>query len=82
VIVMGLFSRKADTTPANPAMTELGREFAIAKRHGDRKAMRKISREFGTTAKGDSDVASFQQGQEAYNALPPAYSTRRSRRRS
>ncbi|WP_433891297.1 hypothetical protein [Streptomyces sp. CA-111067] len=79
---MGLFSRKTDSTPANPAMAELGREFANAKRHGDRKTVRRIAREFDRTATGDSDAASFQQGQDVYNSIPPAYSTRRNRRRS
>jgi hypothetical protein len=79
---MGLFRRSnADREPANPAMAELGREFAIAKRHGDRKTMRRISREFDSTASGENDAASFQQGQETYNALPPAYSRRGNRRR-
>ncbi|MEC3998009.1 hypothetical protein VSR01_32795 [Actinacidiphila sp. DG2A-62] len=62
-------------------MAELGREFAIAKRHGDRRTMRRISREFDNTAQNEGDAASFQQGQEAYNALPPAYSKRRGNRR-
>jgi hypothetical protein len=83
VTAVGLFSRKTDTTPVNPAMAELGREFANAKRLGDRKTMRKIAREFETTTQSDSNAASFQHGQDAYNALPPAYTTRRgSRRRS
>ncbi|WEV26677.1 hypothetical protein OYE22_16825 [Streptomyces sp. 71268] len=79
---MGLFSRKNDEKPANPAMAELGREFANAKRHGDRKAMKKIARQASDSFINDEDVASFQQGQEAYNAIPPGYSKpRRNRRR-
>ncbi|MCP9945824.1 hypothetical protein LUX12_15135 [Streptomyces somaliensis] len=79
---MGLFNRKKDTeTPANPAMAEMGREFAIARRHGDRKTMRRIGREFDNTARTDADAASFQQGQEAYDALPPINPPRRNRRR-
>jgi hypothetical protein len=77
---MGLFSRKT-TQPANPAMAEMGREFANAKRHGDRKTMRKIARDYDRTAQGDGDAASFQHGQDTYNAIPPAYPTRRTRRR-
>ena len=77
---MGLFSRK-DTTPANPAMAELGREFANAQRHGDRKTVRRIAREYDSTATSDADAASFQHGQDAYNGLPPAYPTRRGNRR-
>ncbi|MYX44100.1 hypothetical protein GTW59_23975 [Streptomyces sp. SID89] len=78
---MGIFSRKTNSEPANPQMAELGREFAIARRHGDRKAMRRIGREFTDTARSDADTASFQQGQEAYDALPPINHPRRNRRR-
>ncbi|MDT6988475.1 hypothetical protein ACFSUJ_17265 [Streptomyces lusitanus] len=78
---MGLFSRKSNDTPANPQMAELGREFAIARRHGDRKTMRRIGREFTEIAQGDADAASFQQGQEAYDALPPVNPPRRRNRR-
>jgi hypothetical protein len=79
---MGLFNRKSEPTPANPALAELGREFAIAKRHGDRKAMRQIARRASNEFRSESDAASFQQGQQAYDAIPPGYSTpRRSRRR-
>jgi hypothetical protein len=80
---MSLFRRgSGDSRPANLAMAELGREFAIAKRHGDRRAVRRIAKEFDATAASDGDVASFQQGQDTYNALPPAYPTRRGRHRS
>ncbi|WP_435130357.1 hypothetical protein [Actinacidiphila sp. bgisy144] len=77
---MGLF-RREPSTPVNPAMAELGRQFAIAKRHGDRKTVRRIAREYDDTAQNDADAASFQHGQDAYNALPPAYRTRRGNRR-
>ncbi|MBK3590308.1 hypothetical protein JHN49_44440, partial [Streptomyces sp. MBT57] len=76
---MGLFSRKTNDTPSNPAMTELGREFAIARRHGDRKTMRRIGREYDNTATGETDAASFQRGQESYDALPPIKPPRRNR---
>ncbi|WP_405466115.1 hypothetical protein OG783_23670 [Streptomyces jietaisiensis] len=78
---MGLFSRKSNDTPANPQMAELGREFAIARRHGDRKTMRRIGREFDNTARNDADAASFQHGQQTYDALPPINPPRRNRRR-
>jgi hypothetical protein len=78
---MGIFSRKNNDTPANPAMAELGREFAIARRHGDRKTMRRIGREFANTAQNDADAASFQHGQQEYDALPPVNPPRRNRRR-
>lgn len=68
---MGIFSRKGESTPSNSEMAELGREFAIARRHGDRKTMRRIGREFSNTANGDSDAASFQSGQESYDSIPP-----------
>ncbi|MFJ9262882.1 hypothetical protein ACIRP4_21770 [Streptomyces bacillaris] len=78
---MGFFSRKSNDTPSNPAMTELGREFAIARRHRDRKTMRRIGREYDATATGETDAASFQAGQESYDALPPIKTPRRNRRR-
>lgn len=78
---MGLFSRKSNGTATNPAMTEMGREFAIARRHGDRKTMRRIGREYDATATGEMDAASFQRGQESYDALPPIKTPRRNRRR-
>ncbi|MFE4328081.1 hypothetical protein ACFRQM_01175 [Streptomyces sp. NPDC056831] len=78
---MGLFSRKSDGAPSNPAMTELGREFAIARRHRDRKTMRRIGREYEATAIGETDAASFQRGQDAYDAIPPIKASRRNRRR-
>jgi hypothetical protein len=74
---MGLFSRKSHDTPANPQMAELGREYAIAKRHGDRKTVGRITRQLGTSGVSDSDVASFQQGRDAYDAIPPIKSNRR-----
>ncbi|MER7478645.1 hypothetical protein ABTX60_13455 [Streptomyces sp. NPDC126510] len=78
---MGIFSRKNNDTPSNPEMAELGREYAIAKRHGDRKAMGRINRQIGTSGMSDSDRASFQQGRESYDSIPPAYSRRNNRRR-
>ncbi|MCX4449331.1 hypothetical protein [Streptomyces sp. NBC_01789] len=78
---MGFLSRKSSTTATNPAMTELGREFAIARRHGDRKTMRRIGREYDATATTETDAASFQRGQDAYDAIPPIKPARRNRRR-
>lgn len=78
---MGIFNRKSNDTPSNPQMAELGREYAIAKRHGDRKAVNRITRQIGTSGMSDSDRASFQQGRESYDAIPPAYSKRNNRRR-
>ncbi|MFI9056954.1 hypothetical protein ACIGXQ_20890 [Streptomyces anulatus] len=78
---MGFFSRRSNDTPSNPAMTELGREFAIARRHRDRKTMRRMGREYDATATGERDAASFQAGQESYDALPPIKTPRRNRRR-
>ncbi|MFE7952717.1 hypothetical protein [Streptomyces sp. NPDC057426] len=68
---MGLFSRKSNATPANPQMTELGREYAIARRHGDRKTMGRINRQLGTSGASESDMNSFEQGRDAYDAIPP-----------
>ncbi|PBC97434.1 hypothetical protein BX281_5460 [Streptomyces sp. Ag82_O1-15] len=78
---MGLFSRKVDDTPSNPEMAELGREYGIAKRHGDRKAMRRIAREVGANTVTDADAESFRQGQQAYENIPPIPGARRNRRR-
>ncbi|NEA84672.1 hypothetical protein G3I38_09450 [Streptomyces sp. SID7958] len=78
---MGLFSRKNNDTPANPQMTELGREYAIAKRHGDRKTLGRIASQIGASGLSDSDRTAFEQGRQAYDAIPPAYSKRRNRRR-
>ncbi|MFC7988993.1 hypothetical protein ACFUV2_06725 [Streptomyces pilosus] len=78
---MGLFSRKNNDTPANPQMAELGREYAIAKRHGDRKTLGRINREIGSSGLSDSDRTAFEQGRQEYDAIPPAYSKRRNRRR-
>jgi hypothetical protein len=78
---MGIFSRKSNDTPSNPQMAELGREYAIAKRHGDRKAVSRINRQIGESGMSDSDRASFQQGRESYDSIPPAYSKRNNRRR-
>ncbi|GGN66834.1 hypothetical protein GCM10011579_038650 [Streptomyces albiflavescens] len=79
---MGFFKNKTNDTPSNPAMAELGREYGIAKRHGDRKAMRRIAREVGANTVTDSDAESFRQGQQAYNSIPPAHSKPRRNRRS
>lgn len=69
---MGIFSRKSnDSTPANPEMAELGREYAIAKRHGDRKTLGRINRQIGESGMSDSDRASFNSGRESYDSIPP-----------
>ncbi|WP_432252993.1 hypothetical protein [Streptomyces sp. HNM1019] len=82
---MGLrdrYSSKKEETPANPAMAELGREYANAKRHGDRKTARRIARQFAEQSNGDTDAASFEHGKTTYEAIPPGYSKpRRGRRR-
>ncbi|MEW2218235.1 hypothetical protein AB0939_02805 [Streptomyces sp. NPDC006990] len=78
---MGLFNRtKDDTTPADPAMVELGRDYAIAKRHGDRKTVNRITHEIGHDALSDADRAAFHQGKDSYDAIPPAHSKRPNRR--
>ncbi|MGW5969992.1 hypothetical protein [Streptomyces sp. NPDC055186] len=78
---MGFFSRKSNATPANPEMTELGREYAIAKRHGDRKTLRRITRQLGETGMSGDDRTSFEQGRESYDAIPPVSPPRRRNRR-
>ncbi|MFF1275050.1 hypothetical protein ACFVZC_16780 [Streptomyces marokkonensis] len=78
---MGFFSRKSNDTPANPQMAELGREYAIAQRHGDRKTVRRINRQIGESGMNGDDRASFEQGRAAYDALPPVNPPRRRNRR-
>ncbi|MER8257955.1 hypothetical protein [Streptomyces albidoflavus] len=78
---MGLFRRDNNDSPANPAMAELGREFAIARRHRDRRTMRRIGRQYDATATTDADAASFQHGQQTYDAIPPIKRPRRNQRR-
>ncbi|MEU7381583.1 hypothetical protein AB0A91_16580 [Streptomyces sp. NPDC042207] len=78
---MGFFGRKKGDAPANPEMVELGREYAIAKRHGDRRAVNRINRQIGTADMSDNDRASFEQGRQSYDAIPPVNPKRRTRRR-
>ncbi|QIJ64982.1 hypothetical protein [Streptomyces sp. JB150] len=78
---MGLFSRKSNDAPSDPQMAELGREYAIAERHRDRKAMRRITRELGSADRSDADLSSFERGRKDYHDIPPAYSRRRNGRR-
>lgn len=79
---MGFFSRKSNDTPADPQMAELGREYAIAKRHGDRKTVRRITRQIGASGLSESERTSFEQGRDAYDAIPPVNPPRRRNRRS
>ncbi|MFF3888965.1 hypothetical protein [Streptomyces sp. NPDC001914] len=69
---MGLFSRKDNSSqPArDERMVELGRDYAIARRHRDTKAMNRIMREIGTD-KNVTDLNDFREGQESYDSIPP-----------
>ncbi|MEU5716609.1 hypothetical protein AB0G71_12600 [Streptomyces sp. NPDC020403] len=79
---MKFFNRSTNKSPApDPAMTELGREYAIAKRHGDRKTASRINRQLGSGALSTSDRDAFNQGKDAYDAIPPIKPARRNRRR-
>jgi len=81
---MGIFSRKnstPDPTPTNPKAAELGREYAIAKRHGDRKTANRILRQIGASDMNEDDRASFQQGRASYDSIPPIPRGRNSRRK-
>ncbi|GAB7109010.1 hypothetical protein JCM4814A_73240 [Streptomyces phaeofaciens JCM 4814] len=75
---MGLFSRKSSN--AEPArderMAELGRDYAIARRHRDTRAMNRIMREIGTD-KSVTDLNDFRAGQESYDSIPPIPRKRR-----
>ncbi|MFG2458005.1 hypothetical protein ACGFWE_13180 [Streptomyces sp. NPDC048523] len=68
---MRFFSRSNNDTPSNSEMAELGREYAIAKRHGDRKTVGRINRQIGESGMSDSDRTSFEQGRESYDSIPP-----------
>ncbi|MFJ2173957.1 hypothetical protein ACIOHE_13725 [Streptomyces sp. NPDC087851] len=78
---MPLFNRnkKEESAPANPEMAELGREYAIAKRHGDRKTTRRITRQIDKASASDRD--SFEHGKTAYDSIPPVPTWRPTRRR-
>lgn len=68
---MGIFSRKSDPEPVrDERMSELGRDYAIARRHRDTKAMNRIMREIGTD-KDVTDLSDFRSGQESYDSIPP-----------
>lgn len=74
-----LFSGKDTPSPCdNPELAELGREFAIAKRHGDRKTVNQINRVLHSDY-ADTDTSAFEQGRDAYDAIPPAYAKPRRR---
>ncbi|MFE9495977.1 hypothetical protein [Streptomyces collinus] len=77
---MGIFSRKPDPEPArNGEMVELGREYAIARRHRDTKAMNRIMRQVGND-KDVTDLSDFRAGQESYDSIPPIPRGRNRRR--
>ncbi|MDT0436916.1 MULTISPECIES: hypothetical protein [Streptomyces] len=77
---MGIFSCKNDDSPEpDTRMTELGRDYAIARRHRDRAAMNRIMREIGTD-KDVTDLSDFRAGQESYDSIPPI-PRRRNRRK-
>ncbi|MET9408138.1 hypothetical protein ABZX90_20600 [Streptomyces sp. NPDC002935] len=69
---MGLFSRKDSSAQSarNDHLVELGRDYAIARRHRDTKAMNRIMREIGTD-KDVTDLNAFRAGQESYDSVPP-----------
>jgi hypothetical protein len=68
---MSLFRRKSQPEPArDERMVELGRDYAIARRHNDRRAMNRIMREIGTD-KDVTNLSDFRAGQESYDSIPP-----------
>ncbi|MFI6021174.1 hypothetical protein ACIBCP_26485 [Streptomyces sp. NPDC051287] len=78
---MGLFSRKSQPEPArDERMTELGRDYAIAKRHRGQRAMNRIMREIGTD-KDVTDLSDFRAGQDSYDSIPPVPRGRNTRRK-
>ncbi|WP_046506429.1 hypothetical protein [Streptomyces odonnellii] len=79
---MGLFNRKKEEPPqVNPEVAERGRNYAIAKRHGDRRAMNRIVRQMERDGLANADWDSFRNGQQEYDAIPPINPPRRNRRR-
>ncbi|MFF9183253.1 hypothetical protein [Streptomyces misionensis] len=77
---MGLFSRKSTPEPArNEEMVELGREYAIARRHRDTRAMNRIMRQVGND-KDVKNLSDFRAGQESYDSIPPIPRGRNRRR--
>ncbi|KMS89663.1 hypothetical protein ACWC4C_43175 [Streptomyces olivaceoviridis] len=78
---MGIFSRKnnAPEPARNEEMVELGREYAIARRHRDTRAMNRIMRQIGTD-KDVTDLSDFRAGQESYDSIPPIPRGRNRRR--
>ncbi|WP_329018803.1 hypothetical protein [Streptomyces sp. NBC_00690] len=79
---MGLFNRKKEEpSQPNREIAERGRDYAIAKRHGDRRAMNKIVRQMENDGLASADWDSFKAGQSEYDDIPPIPKTRRNRRR-
>ncbi|MEU1656049.1 MULTISPECIES: hypothetical protein [Streptomyces] len=77
---MGIFSRKSNSEPArDEEMVELGREYAIARRHRDTRAMNRIMRQVGND-KDVKDLSDFRAGQESYDSIPPIPRGRNRRR--
>ncbi len=78
---MGLFSRKRteDTPTVNREVSNLGRDYAIAKRHGDRRTQTRILKQMEKGGIADADWTSFKDGQSAYDDIPPAYAKPRRR---
>ncbi|MFJ6663261.1 hypothetical protein [Streptomyces sp. NPDC091383] len=77
---MGLFNRNSNPEPArNEEMVELGREYAIARRHRDTKAMNRIMRQVGND-KDVTDLSDFRSGQDSYDSIPPIPRGRNRRR--
>ncbi|NJP64785.1 hypothetical protein [Streptomyces spiramenti] len=78
---MGFFRKNTDNGPSNPEMAELGREFAIAKRHGDRRKVREINRTLADNGMTDTDRDSFDHGRAGYDNLPAVPGSKRRNRR-
>lgn len=78
---MGLFSRKKteDTPAVNREVADLGRDYAIARRHGDRRTQTRILKQMEKGGIADADWTSFKSGQSAYDDIPPGYTKPRRR---
>ena len=77
---MRFFGKSSESAATSDAASyELGREYAIARRHRDRSAQRRIARQVERDESIDS--VSFGKGRQDYEAIPPIPKPRRNHRR-
>ena len=77
---MGIFRNSSESNSSSEAASyELGREYAIARRHRDKKTERQIVRQLESNSSIDSRA--FGKGRRDYESIPPVPTPRRNRRR-